>query len=71
LYLSIKEVTQAPRAGKIQEISAPEASYIHFYGALESAIESIASIISGVMMILPSIASIILLRVVRTHPKTN
>jgi hypothetical protein len=62
-------VTQAPKPGRIQEISAPDASYIQLLGALASAIASIASIISGVIMILPSIASMMFERVVLTTNK--
>jgi len=56
LFLSIKDVNQFPKEGINQEISAPEGSYNQELGTLASKIELIASKISGVMIICPSIA---------------
>lgn len=52
----MRELNQDPKVGSNQEISAPDGSYNQVNGTLASKILLIASKISGVMMMVPSIA---------------
>jgi len=70
LFLSIKEANHPPKVGSNQEISAPDGSYNQAYGTLASNIPLIASKISGVMIIDPSIASMVSMKVFLTLLKT-
>lgn len=57
LFLSINDANQPPKNGNYHEISAPDGSYNQAFGTLASNIELIASKISGVIIIEPSMAS--------------
>lgn len=60
-------MNQLPKEGVNQEISAPEGSYNQILGTLASKIELIASKISGVIIIYPSIALMVSSKIFLTN----
>lgn len=67
----MRPFNQPERDGVNQDLSTPVASYCHDLGTLKSKIELIESTITAVMLIVPSIASHISIKVFLTMERIN